>query len=926
MQTEAGSVSVTLPNTHSIAVQATGTNLEAGRHTGHRLDEQSCPLSFAPFDLTQWQEVAFDSSLRLGFRISSADCPECSPAEPIRIDSLQLLMRRTDGSRADTLDILVSLYCPLNPSDACQGGGVLRGTVPLEIAFSFDLLDGLDESRIVTIPINMLADSIGAFLVVESLGFRANQPAPRVGHAIQGAYPVQNCGVWIGHGSMQTWDEYFAPQFPGAPQAFIAFSCGLPDTLIIPPCAIGCEFLKFDGEPVFFDPSTNVVYQWVDENSLEFPVSPLSANLKLFFEQLGSASDSAYFRVVFACPSFGERCCPPAAILHESAFVVARGTDLQTVLDIQARLADNSFSLTEPFWFGVVLDSVTGQSTLPSFLFSAAALDVTPPQACEQWCRISGTLNSYRQDGLGWVDISFTGYCSSLAGQPVDVCTISPSNLNCSAAIEIACREDGITLLTQQIEEGIGSTDRYCCSDHEHLGHELIFRIVVPEQGNLGVRLNHSDPNPLALFLLSSCDPRNCIAASADSLLVTGLAGQEYFLIVESSDTLAHELEIIVRCYGDCVGETRIGDVRGPGGTGNRYLDGEGDGAGNTIFYSYYPGAGTSQIILKYDAVTCDSLPPVIWESLENSPSRMLAYDPRNGGEFWCGTTIDYFAGSGRLYRISSGGGVVQSWTWLTGLPIKRWSGAAFDAQHNHLWVFIRDSLNTGNSRAYELDLTDPQQPVVIQGPHLLPHNSPNFSQSCAGADYADSTNRLLIIHQGLPDDFVQCYDDLDAGYAGPRPGPGLIPTEWCAPDSNSVQGFGLAAIDRMGSGEIAMLNFTDADWVHPLMRYPAPCRLVPFRCVPPDDLCIQRENEQYQLFWTALESGVYEIYSTLSPNNDGNPDGGLDSLFHLEISLTLEAGPAQWADADSVATFKTYSIILNCPSGVVQNSQFRHH
>jgi hypothetical protein len=255
----------------------------------------------------------------------------------------------------------------------------------------------------------------------------------------------------------------------------------------------------------------------------------------------------------------------------------------------------------------------------------------------------------------------------------------------------------------------------------------------------------------------------------------------------------------------------------------------------------------------------------------------------------------------------------VQSWTVISGLPIMRWSGAAFDPTHNHMWVFIRDSSNTGNSRAYELDLNNPQQPVVIQGPHSLPHQSPNQSLSCAGADYAHLANHLLVVHQGNPDDFVQCYEDLDPAYSGPRPGPGFVPVAWCAPDSNSLQGFGIAAIEDSTGGKIAMTNFTDVDWAHPVNLYPPPCRLAPARCIPPSDVAIFSNGASTRLTWTATFPGIYDIYSSTNPLNDGNPDGGQDPLFSLEASLSLPAGAAVWDDTDALIDYKVYSIILTC-------------
>ena len=272
-----------------------------------------------------------------------------------------------------------------------------------------------------------------------------------------------------------------------------------------------------------------------------------------------------------------------------------------------------------------------------------------------------------------------------------------------------------------------------------------------------------------------------------------------------------------------------------------------------------------------------------------------------------------------RLYRSSIGGGVIQSGMALPGLTILRWSGAAFDPTHNHMWVFVRDSSNTGHSRAFELNLSNPLKPSVIQGPPVLPQQSPNQSLSCAGADYDHLSNHLLVVHQGAPNDFVQCYEDLDPGYGGPQPGPGFVPVAWCTPDSNSLQGYGVAAIEDTAGGKIAMTNFTDADWLHPVALYPPPCRLTPARCAPPDHLTVAIITGGTRLSWMATYPGLYDIYSCDDPENDGNPDGGQDTQFTLEASLPLPAGAAEWDDLHDLSVYRIYSIVLTCSTAVSQ-------
>ena len=70
------------------------------------------------------------------------------------------------------------------------------------------------------------------------------------------------------------------------------------------------------------------------------------------------------------------------------------------------------------------------------------------------------------------------------------------------------------------------------------------------------------------------------------------------------------------------------------------------------------------------------------------------------------------------------------------------------------------------------------------------------------------------------------------------------------------------------------------------------------------------------QLTWHAFNAGVYEIWSTTHPNNDGDPDGGLDSLWHREARVVVEFnfGTNQWTDPNPItALYKNYVIIQTC-------------
>jgi len=879
------------------------------------LDDVFCTFDFAPLEFPVSPDLtSLDSGVVLSLWVRGDGCPQCDSLEPIRIEAFIPLLIRPDGSPADTLDFEVEVRCAVAGSDPCSGLGNLRATRTAQLVFERNQEDGQVEISIPTVFFDgVLADSNGAFLSVRSLGTRTGSTVFLASEQ-NSRFPIDDCRAWLSRDSVVEWNSLWEPEH-GGPIVSVGWSCDLADSLVVPPCPESCSFARFGGPQAYFDPFTNTVYQWIAPAPSEFPIAPQSLELKLYFEALGAETDRAYFRVLFACAGFGDICCPPSEPLCTISAHAERDSPFQTVLDVHVPLSQIECCLDEPFWLGVVVDSVTSGATLPSFLYSSATVDPAPPMVCEQWTGSSGRLTPVRQDDVAWADLRLTATCGSCFEAEPLVCVPEANTLDCSGATFVACAEDGVILVSQSIDSGNGMSARYCCSDLGFPGGELVYRMQIPNQGNLRVQATVEALEHVALFLFETCDAQNCVAYGVDSLRGIGLTNGEYFVVVESFGTGGQQVDLTFVCIADCNNEICIADLRGSGGIGNRYLDGEGDGRGEMFFQSYYPGTGRLQQILRFNAMTCDSLSPITWQTLESVPSRMLAYDPRNGGEYWCGTTTDFFGGTGRLYRLSSGGGVVQSWTTIAGLPIMRWSGAAFDPTHNHMWVFIRDSSNTGNSRAFELDLSNPQQPVVIQGPHLLPHQSPNSSLSSGGADYAHLANHLLVVHQGSPEDFVQCYEDLDPGYSGPRPGPGFVPVAWCSPDSNSLQGYSIAAIEDSGGGKIAMTNFTDTEWGHPVTIYPPPCRLAPPRCLAPDNLTIVIEGATARLSWTAIYPGVYDIYSSVNPDNDGNPDGGQDTLFELEVSLPLSAGAASWQDEGEIAEYKVYTIVLTCAS-----------
>jgi hypothetical protein len=70
------------------------------------------------------------------------------------------------------------------------------------------------------------------------------------------------------------------------------------------------------------------------------------------------------------------------------------------------------------------------------------------------------------------------------------------------------------------------------------------------------------------------------------------------------------------------------------------------------------------------------------------------------------------------------------------------------------------------------------------------------------------------------------------------------------------------------------------------------------------------------RLAWYISNPGIYEIWSTTSHNNDGDPDGGLDSLWHCEdrLVITNANGVQVWVDPNPItALYKNYVVIQTC-------------
>lgn len=623
----------------------------------------------------------------------------------------------------------------------------------------------------------------------------------------------------------------------------------------------------------------------------------------------GASIDTLFLKAGLAQSMIPDSCTEPVCTVYSHEFAAALPADNPDGVDQVVWLTvPIDYSLLYPA-FAVI--TLAGHSNLGN-IQPAIAIDSTisaPVTECEAWLKRDDVWQNWSDywtgDEPGYPLISVFGECSSL---------IMPDTLTCSSAEEIICEGDPIVYTGLSNESGSSTVDWYCCNDWHESGPEILFQISVMESSFLKAKLSNVSGGDVDLFLLGSCNPLDCLEAGDDSLTSDLPLIGDYWLVIDGFEGGTATFDLELELTQVCSNTLCLEDLNPGGQAGNRFLDGEYDESLGMVYYSFYPGSGSTQYILTWDPVTCEAGSSIPWTAADNGPCRMLAVDPRNGGTFWAGTVTDFYAGNGHLYRINSGGTVLNDWTFISGLPEFRWSGGAFDPVNHHLWVFIRTPDNSGTDTAYELDVSNPILPIVIQGPHLVPYSSPFIVLSSGGADYAERSQRILLGGQGVESDFAECLRDLDPAYSGPPPGPGLESISFCVPDSNTVQGYGLAAVDTggNGTGTFFMTDFT-ADGPHPVWEYPSPCSLHEPQCDPVTDLTIVRNGfeENIILHWTAPQTGTYLIYSTTERQNPGEPPS---AFWILEEELSVSYGPASWIYTMDAEEFRAFAVISQYP------------
>ncbi len=90
-------------------------------------------------------------------------------------------------------------------------------------------------------------------------------------------------------------------------------------------------------------------------------------------------------------------------------------------------------------------------------------------------------------------------------------------------------------------------------------------------------------------------------------------------------------------------------------------------------------------------------------------------------------------------------------------------SGLAFDRDNNHLWC-IQTPTNSQNDYLYEYDVTNRNNPVLLQGPVTVPWPN-NTTTGAGGLEYVEEDNLLIAVNSELG--AMVAFEDLDPASGG---------------------------------------------------------------------------------------------------------------------------------------------------------------
>ena len=138
---------------------------------------------------------------------------------------------------------------------------------------------------------------------------------------------------------------------------------------------------------------------------------------------------------------------------------------------------------------------------------------------------------------------------------------------------EIPCN----STINGNTSDGIASMEHYSCGFYDEVGKECVYKIVLPQDEYLTVKLNSS--NSLRIYLLTECGNENSCIAYSQVMIRKLLSAGTYYVSVDSNSMGDYDFSLEVDCDTiDCYDE----EINGPGD----YSNSTSNGASNISSYS----------------------------------------------------------------------------------------------------------------------------------------------------------------------------------------------------------------------------------------------------------------------------------------------------------------------------------------------------
>ncbi len=136
------------------------------------------------------------------------------------------------------------------------------------------------------------------------------------------------------------------------------------------------------------------------------------------------------------------------------------------------------------------------------------------------------------------------GYDGSDSAYDIIVDCTAPGSFTCDNAVPLTC---GV-LHSEPASTASSTVGLYSCNDWEEPGPERVHIVTVPADGTLEATISNFIGD-LDVFILSACDTAACVAVgNVTATLTTAVAGQTYYIVVDSYDGTGGAYDILVTC------------------------------------------------------------------------------------------------------------------------------------------------------------------------------------------------------------------------------------------------------------------------------------------------------------------------------------------------------------------------------------------